>query len=105
VIPHVVVIDPQVIHKVTTTHPLQPVTVKGAGVDPAGGGTRYPATRGIARKVEIRCESSMLMIDQSINQSMHYYYSISGHKLKVNIVYLHSKACTAATLHLVHRRS
>jgi hypothetical protein len=40
VIPYVVVIDAQVIEEVTTTQSLQSVTVKGAGVDPAGGATR-----------------------------------------------------------------
>jgi hypothetical protein len=59
VIPYVVVIDAQVIDEVTTTQLLQLVTVNGAGVDPTGGGTRYPATRGIARQAETRYEISM----------------------------------------------
>jgi hypothetical protein len=67
VIPYVVAIDAQVIVEVGTTHALQSETVKGAGVDPAGGATRYPATIGIAREAETRYESNILMMDQSIN--------------------------------------
>jgi hypothetical protein len=62
VIPYSVATDAQVVDdEVTTTQPLQSVTVKGAAVDPAGGATRYPAAMGTARKAATRRKISILM--------------------------------------------
>ena len=65
VIPYVVAIDVQVIDEVTTTQPLQSLTVRGAGVDPARGATRNPATRAMARKEEMTRKSSMMILNHT----------------------------------------
>ena len=54
--------DAQVSPSTTTTQALQSSVVSGAGVDPAGGATRYPATKGMATEATRTSENCMLLV-------------------------------------------